>query len=153
MRVITANLNGIRSAAKKGFFEWVETQNADIICVQETKAQMKHLEGEIFRPEGYFCHFSDAEKKGYSGVGIYCKKEPDNLVECLGWECPDKEGRYIQADFGPLSIASLYMPSGTSGEERQTIKFAFLERYLEQLKKIRNESRHYIICGDWKLAI
>lgn len=152
MRIITANLNGIRSAARKGFFEWVVTQNADVICVQETKAQMEHLHEDLYRPIGYFCHFSDAVKKGYSGVGIYCKKEPDRLVRGLGWDCPDREGRYIQADFGDLSIASLYMPSGTSGDERQTIKFAFLERYLELLKKIRQESRHYIICGDWNIA-
>lgn len=152
MRVITANLNGIRSAARKGFFEWVETQNADVICVQETKAQMQHLEGEIFRPKGYFCHFCDAEKKGYSGVGIYCKKEPDQLLQGLGWHCADSEGRYIQADFGDLSIASLYLPSGTSGQERQSVKFDFLDRYIDVLKKIPHESRHYIICGDWNIA-
>lgn len=152
MRIISMNLNGIRSATRKGFFEWVVTQEADIICVQETKAQMEHLVDEIYRPEGYFCHFADAEKKGYSGVGIYCRKEPDLLTKGLGWECPDREGRYIQADFGELSIASLYMPSGTSGEDRQTVKFAFLDRFIDVLKRIRNESRHYIICGDWNIA-
>lgn len=152
MRIITANLNGIRSAAKKGFFDWLTTQNADVICVQETKAQMEHLEGDIFRPTGYFSHFSDAEKKGYSGVGIYTKKQPDNLINCLGWDCADKEGRFIQADFGDLSVVSLYLPSGTSGEERQAIKFAFMDKYLEVLKKIRDEARHYIICGDWNIA-
>lgn len=152
MRIITLNLNGIRSAAKKGFFEWVVLQNPDVICVQETKAQMEKLAGDIYRPIGFFSHFADAEKKGYSGVGIYCKKEPDNLVKGLGWDCPDREGRYIQADFGDLSIASLYMPSGTSGEERQAIKYAFLERYSHVLKKIREDSRHYIICGDWNIA-
>lgn len=152
MRIISSNLNGIRSATSKGFFEWVLTQQADIICVQETKAQMQHLQGAQYRPEGYFCHFSDAEKKGYSGVGIYCKKEPDQLTTGLGWECPDREGRYIQADFGDLSIASLYMPSGTSGEHRQSIKIAFLERYMPILKRICSESRYYIICGDWNIA-
>ncbi|MBA2654511.1 MAG: exodeoxyribonuclease III [Gammaproteobacteria bacterium] len=152
MRVITINFNGIRSAAKKGFFDWVVTQNADIICVQETKAQMEHLDHSLYCPLPYSCHFADAEKKGYSGVGIYCKKEPDNLIRGLGWDCPDREGRYIQADFGELSLASLYMPSGTSGEERQTVKYAFLDRYLEVLKRIRQESRHYIICGDWNIA-
>lgn len=151
MRIITANVNGIRSAAKKGFFEWLKTQNADIICLQETKAQMQHLH-ENFQMEGYFSHFSDAEKKGYSGVGIYCRKEPEKLINCLGWDCPDKEGRYLQADFGNLSVASFYMPSGTSGEERQSIKIAFLDRYMEILRRIRNEPRHYIICGDWNIA-
>jgi exodeoxyribonuclease-3 len=152
MRIITFNLNGIRSATQKGFFEWVTLQNADVICVQETKAQMQHLPDEIFRPEGYFSYFADAQKKGYSGVGIYCKKKPDNVTQCLGWHCPDQEGRYIQADFGTLSIASLYMPSGTSGEERQAIKFDFLDCYLDILKKMRQEPRHYIICGDWNIA-
>lgn len=152
MRIITMNLNGIRSATRKGFFDWVTTQGADIICVQETKAQMEHLVDEIYRPEGYFCHFADAEKKGYSGVGIYCRKEPNLLTKGLGWECPDREGRYIQADFGEVSIASLYMPSGTSGEDRQTVKFAFLDRFIDVLKQISDESRHYIICGDWNIA-
>lgn len=151
MRIITINVNGIRSAAKKGFFEWVATQNADIICLQETKAHMKHLHGS-FQIEGYHAYFCDAEKKGYSGVAIYTRKKPDKIVDVLGWDCPDKEGRYIQADFGDLSVASLYMPSGTSGEERQTIKFAFLDCYIEILKKIRHDSRHYIICGDWNIA-
>lgn len=152
MRIITINLNGIRSAAKKGFFEWVITQNADIICVQETKAQMEHLEGLQYRPEGYHCYFSDAHKKGYSGVGIYCRKKPDNIVSGLGLHTADTEGRYIQADFDNLSVASLYMPSGTSGEERQSIKFKFLDEYLEVLKRISQESRFYVICGDWNIA-
>lgn len=152
MRIITINLNGIRSAANKGFFDWVLTQNADVICVQETKAQMEHLESEICRPGLYKCHFSDAEKKGYSGVGIYSKTEPERIIKGLGWDCPDREGRYIQGDFGNLSIASLYMPSGTSGEDRQQIKFKFLDQFLEVLKNIRQQSRHYIICGDWNIA-
>jgi exodeoxyribonuclease-3 len=152
MRIITLNVNGIRSAANKGFFDWVITQNPDVICVQETKAQMEILASSIFCPPGYNCYFSDAEKKGYSGVGIYTKKEPNLLSKGLGWDCPDKEGRYIQADFGPLSIASLYMPSGTSGDDRQQIKFEFLDCYIEILKKIRQGARHYIICGDWNIA-
>ena len=113
---------------------------------------MEHLEGEVYYPRGYYSHFADAEKKGYSGVGLYCKREPDKLIKGLGWSCADCEGRYIQADFGDISIASLYMPSGTSGDERQLIKFDFLDRYLEILKKIRREARHYIICGDWNIA-
>src|SRR6516165_8635958 len=102
MRIITTNLNGIRSATQKGFFDWINTQEADVICVQETKAQMEHLEGEQYRPPGYFSYFSDAQKKGYSGVGIYCRKEPDQIIRDLGWDwnCPNEEGRYIQADFG-----------------------------------------------------
>jgi exodeoxyribonuclease III len=152
MRIITINLNGIRSAAQKGFFNWVVTQDADVICVQETKAHMEKCDNELFLLKEYFCHFADAEKKGYSGVGIYCKKEPEQITKQLGWDCPDREGRYIQADFGKLNIASLYMPSGTSGDDRQAIKFAFLDRYIEILKKIRRDSKPYIICGDWNIA-
>lgn len=154
MRIITINLNGIRSATQKGFFDWVIKQNADVICVQETKAQMEILEGEQYRPSGYYSYFSDAQKKGYSGVGIYCRKKPDQIITDLewGWDCPNEEGRYIQTDFGDLSVASLYLPSGTSGDERQAIKYKFLDCYLDILKKIRAQSRHYIICGDWNIA-
>lgn len=152
LRIITANLNGIRSAASKGFFAWLAQQNADVVCLQETKAQMEHLAGEQFRPAGYHCYFHDAEKKGYSGVGIFCKRKPDQIVTGLGWPIADQEGRYIQADFGDLSIASLYMPSGTSGEERQAHKFDFMAQYLKLLQNILHSKREFIICGDWNIA-
>jgi exodeoxyribonuclease-3 len=152
LRIITANLNGIRSAASKGFFAWLAQQNADVVCLQETKAQMEHLAGEQFRPAGYHCYFHDAEKKGYSGVGIFCKRQPDQIVTGLGWPIADQEGRYIQADFGDLSIASLYMPSGTSGEERQAHKFDFMAQYLKLLQQVRHSKREFIICGDWNIA-
>lgn len=152
LRIITINLNGIRSAASKGFFEWLPSQHADIICLQETRAQLEHLHDEIFRPKGYHCYFHDAEKKGYSGVGIYTKRVPDKIVIGLGWPIADQEGRYIQADFGNLSVASLYMPSGTSGEARQAHKFEFMSHYMLQLKKICKSTRDFIICGDWNIA-
>lgn len=152
MRIITVNLNGIRSAAQKGFFDWVITQNADVICVQETKAHMQILDGETYRPKGYYCYFSDAEKKGYSGVGIYCKKKPEKIETQLGCPIADNEGRYIQADYGNINIVSLYMPSGTSGEERQAVKFKFLDFYINVLEKIRASSKNFIICGDWNIA-
>src|SRR3990167_5110607 len=146
MRVITTNLNGIRSAAKKGFFDWLKTQKADVVCLQETKAHMNSLDGEEFRPKDYYCHYADAVKKGYSGVGIFCRQQPDKVITSLGWPHADEEGRYIQADFGKLSIASLYLPSGSSGLDRQKIKFDFLDRYLKVLKKIRQSTRSIIIC-------
>ena len=123
MRVITINVNGIRAAARKGLFEWLPKQRADVICIQETKAQITDLTDDVFCPKGYHCHYHDAEKKGYSGVAIYCRQKPDKIITGLGWPHADKEGRYIQADFGHLSIASLYLPSGSSGDERQKIKF------------------------------
>ncbi len=152
LRIITMNLNGIRSAATKGFFAWLEQQNAGVVCLQETKAQMEHLEGAHFRPQGYHCFFHDADKKGYSGVGIYTRKEPDKVETGLGWPIADQEGRYIQADFANLCIGSLYMPSGTSGEERQGHKFEFMSHYMLQLEKIRKQPREFIICGDWNIA-
>ncbi len=152
LRVITLNLNGIRSAAKKGFFAWLRLQNADVICVQEVKAQEADLMDSVFQPEGYHHFFHFAEKKGYSGVGIYCKQKPDQVITGLGWPDADQEGRYVEAKFGDLAIASLYMPSGTSGEHRQIIKFDFLKRYKEHLLKRREENAQMIICGDWNIA-
>ncbi|PHQ78212.1 MAG: exodeoxyribonuclease III [Coxiella sp. (in: Bacteria)] len=152
MRVISFNVNGIRAAARKGMFDWLQQQDADVVCLQETKAQMAHLEGEIFRPQGYHCHFVDAEKKGYSGVGIYSKQKPDKVITTLGWDEADNEGRYIQADFGDLSVISIYLPSGSSGEHRQTVKFDFMKRYEKKLKKQIKDGRSYIICGDWNIV-
>ncbi len=152
LRVITLNLNGIRSAIKKGFFAWLQTQNADVVCVQEIKAQHADLQGEHFQLPGYHSYFHCAEKKGYSGVGIFSKQKPQKIVTGLGWLEADQEGRYIEMDFGKLSVASLYMPSGTSGEHRQTIKFDFLKRYAQHLQAQRNSMREYIICGDWNIA-
>jgi exodeoxyribonuclease-3 len=152
IRVISANLNGIRSAARKGFFEWLKKQDADVICVQEIKAQEADLQADLFRPEGYHAHFHFAEKKGYSGVGIFSKQKPNHVLTGLGWHEADTEGRYIEADYGHFSVASLYLPSGTSGEDRQTIKFDFLDRYAKHLAELKKQSREYIICGDWNIA-
>lgn len=152
MRIITANLNGIRSAASKGFFEWLAMQNADIVCLQETRAQLEYLHDAIYRPQGYYCYFHDAEKKGYSGVGIYTRHIPDKISMGLGWDTADKEGRYIEAEFGNLAVASIYMPSGTSGEERQSLKFEFMGLYLKKLIELRNQNKNIIICGDWNIA-
>jgi len=151
-RVITANTNGIRSAAKKGFFDWLQTQNADVVCIQETKAQRDQLEDEIFCPQGYHCHYFDAEKKGYSGTALYSKQQPDRVITGLGWASADTEGRYLQADFGKLSVASLYLPSGSSSEQAQEKKFDFLDRYLPVLQQQATDGRDYILCGDWNIA-
>ncbi len=152
MKVITLNLNGIRSAHKTGFMQWLYRQQADVICLQETKAQTHQLDDELINPRGYHAYFNDAEKKGYSGVAIYTRKKPDRMHDRLGWETADAEGRYLQLDFGKLSVVSLYLPSGSSSEERQAIKFDFMDRYLPQLQKIRRQRRRYIICGDWNIA-
>lgn len=153
MRVITINLNGIRSAARKGFFSWLEQQQADVVCVQETKAHLDKLEDEIFRPKNFHCYFSNAEKLGYSGVGIYSHIKPNNVSVDFVWPLATQEGRYLRADFGnDLSVISVYLPSGSSGEQRQAIKFEFLEYFLPHLKQLQQEKRQFIICGDWNIA-
>ena len=149
MRVITANVNGIRSAEKKGFFQWLARQKADVVCIQETKAQEHQLPAEVFCPKNYHCYYFDAEKKGYSGVALYCKTKPDKVSTGLGWDHADTEGRYIQADFGKLSVASLYLPSGSSSDERHANKLDFMDRFMAVLKDMRNKKREYIITGDY----
>ena len=152
MRVISINVNGIRAAHRKNFFIWLQKQDADIVCVQETKAQVEQLTEEIIKPKGYYSYFNDALKKGYSGVAIYSRIEPDKIIDKIGWREADDEGRYLQANFGKLSIVSLYLPSGSSSEERQIIKFDFLDRFILVLKKMCRQKREYIICGDWNIA-
>jgi len=154
MKIITVNVNGIRSAEKKGFFNWLRREKADVVCLQETKAQEDQLHPEDFYPQGYHCFYFDALKKGYSGVAIYSKQEPDKVVRGLGegFEDMDAEGRFIQVDLGKLSVISLYLPSGTSGEERQQIKYSFMDRFSETLKNLRRKRREFVICGDWNIA-
>lgn len=152
MKVITANTNGIRAAAKKGFFTWLAKEQADVVCIQETKAQVDQLSDPIFHPEGYFCYYFDAEKKGYSGTALYCKKEPNQVTRGLGWDPADSEGRYIQADFDGVSVISIYLPSGSSGPEAQAKKDLFLDKMLSHFKNLRKESQEYIICADWNIC-
>ena len=152
MRVISINLNGIRSAISKGLIPWLGTQQADIICLQELKAQATDMTAEMTGPLGYHGHFHYAEKKGYSGVGIYCKNKPDAVIEGLGIPEFDSEGRYIEAQFGNLSVVSLYLPSGSSGEERQDVKFKFLAAFMPHLRQMCNSGREVLLCGDWNIA-
>jgi len=159
MKIITANVNGIRAAEKKGFFQWLDTQHADVVCIQETKAQEHQLDSAVFCPDGYYCYYVDAEKKGYSGVAIYSRHKPDRVINGLGegFEDMDAEGRFVQVDFdslpgGKLSVISLYLPSGSSKEERQQVKFSFMERFTDMLKAMRRKRREFVICGDWNIV-
>lgn len=153
MRIISFNANGIRSAATKGFFEWFLGQNADVLCVQETKAQEHQLADELFRPAGYHVCFRDASsKKGYSGVAIYSKQKPDSVITKLGWPAFDEEGRYIEARFGDLSVISLYLPSGSSKEERQLFKFEVMDWIRPKFAEMMASGRKLVICGDWNIA-
>lgn len=152
MRIITLNLNGIRSAARKGFFDWLSHQQADIVCLQETKSQEHQLDSHLHYPAGFHCYYHDAQKKGYSGVALYARRRPDEVIYGLGWPEIDAEGRYLEARFGNLSVISLYMQSGSSGEARQAVKFAFMDRFMPRLKAMYSEDGEYIICGDWNIA-
>ncbi|HEX6833057.1 MAG TPA: exodeoxyribonuclease III [Rudaea sp.] len=153
MRIITLNANGIRSAANKGFFDWLRTQKADVVCLQETKAQEDQLSDPMFRPDGHHCFYKDATtKKGYSGVAIYARREPDEVRTKLGWAPFDDEGRYIEARFGNLSVVSLYIPSGSSGEERQKVKFKVMEWIRPIFDQWLKSGRDYVLCGDWNIV-
>ncbi|MCW2039084.1 exodeoxyribonuclease III [Xanthomonas campestris] len=153
MRIISFNANGLRSAASKGFFEWFATQDADVLCIQETKAQEHQLAGPEFLPAGYKAWFRDAStKKGYSGVAIYAKREPDEVRTALGWPEFDEEGRYIEARFGNLSVVSFYIPSGSSGELRQGYKFQVMEWLRPILSEWLASGRQYVLCGDWNIV-
>ena len=153
MRILTFNANGIRSAANKGFLDWLKRQSADVVCLQETKAQEAQLEDPAFRPDGHHCFYRDAiTKKGYSGVAIYARREPDTIIDKLGWAPFDDEGRYIEARFGNLSVVSLYVPSGSSGEERQKFKFKVMDWLKPILDKWLNSGRDYVLCGDWNIV-
>lgn len=153
MRIISFNANGIRSAASKGFFDWLQAQKADVTCVQETKAQEEQLTDPKFKPDGHHCFYRDATtKKGYSGVAIYSKREPDEVRTSLGWAPFDEEGRYIEARYGNLSVVSLYVPSGSSGDERQGFKFEVLAWFKPFLDEWLASGRDYVLCGDWNIV-
>ncbi len=152
MRIMSFNANGIRSAGRKGFFEWLDTQAIDIVCVQETKAQVDQLSDELYHPKGYYCHYHDAEKKGYSGVAIYSKQEPLEIVEGCGVDWIDIEGRYLEFVYPNVSVISLYLPSGSSGDLRQQYKYRLLDWFSLHLNKLARKKREFILCGDWNIA-
>ena len=152
MRLVSANLNGIRSATSKGFFDWLATQDVDVVAVQELKAQEGDLTEAMRNPAGLKGYFHYAEKKGYSGVGLYCRREPDQIIEGLGIADIDAEGRYLEAQFGNLSVISLYLPSGSSSDERQQVKFSFLERFRPHLEALAASGRDVAVLGDWNIA-
>jgi exodeoxyribonuclease-3 len=147
------NANGVRSAASKGFFDWFAQQDTDVLCLQETKAQEHQLTEATFRPPGYRAWFKDAStKKGYSGVAVYSRREPDEVRTSLGWAPFDDEGRYIEARFGNLSVVSFYIPSGSSGELRQGFKFEVMDWLRPVLDGWLTSGRDYVLCGDWNIV-
>lgn len=151
-RVISLNVNGIRAAARKGFFEWMAGQSADVTCIQETKAQQHQLTDACFAPEGYRCYYADAQRKGYSGVAVYTRHEPDAVIRGFGVPEFDDEGRYLEIKLGRLRVVSLYLPSGSAGELRQASKYRFLEAFVPHLQRLQRRRCEYILCGDWNIA-
>ncbi len=151
LRVITANLNGIRSAAKKGFFDWFGAQQADIVCVQEIRAQQTDMTPEFLAPHGYTGYFHHAHKKGYSGAGLYTRHQPDEVILGFNNDEFDAEGRYVEVRYGKLSVISVYVPSGSSSDERQQAKYRFMAAFMPHLVQLQQE-REVILCGDINIA-
>ncbi len=152
MRVISLNANGIRAAVRRGFFDWLKTQSADVVCLQETRAQEHQLPSEATELPGFIRYYVDSHRRGYSGVALYCRREPREVRRTLGWDDMDAEGRFVQADFGAFTVASLYVPSGITGPPRQAFKMNFLERLLSVLAQLRHSGRRHIVCGDFNIA-
>jgi len=156
LRVTSLNLNGIRSAFKKGLPAWLPHHAADVLCLQEIKIAESDLSDALRHPCGYTGHFHHAQKKGYSGVGLYLRQPAQRVQVGMGCDEFDAEGRVIRADWPTLSIVSAYLPSGSSGDERQQAKYRFLERFglwLDALKVEHTQTgREFIVCGDWNIA-
>jgi exodeoxyribonuclease-3 len=152
MRVITLNVNGIRSAASKGLFPWLAQQDADVICLQEVRAREEQFAGHDISLPGYHAAYYPAERPGYAGVALYSRQEPRRLVRGFGVREFDQEGRYLEAQFPDVAVVSLYLPSGSSGPERQASKDRFLGKFMPHLRALRRRRRPYILCGDWNIA-
>jgi len=152
MRIATLNCNGIRSAARKGLYDWLPKQGIDVLCLQETRCADSDVAAPEFNPDGYTSAWVHAEKKGYSGVAIYSRRPPDEVIRGFGSKEFDAEGRYLEARFGKLSVVSLYLPSGSSGPERQEAKYRFLEAFKAHLGVLQSDGRQYLLCGDWNIA-
>ncbi len=152
MKIITINVNGIRAAYQKGLFDYIARQNADVVCLQEIRAQTHQL-SERFYPKNYHCYYHTALRKGYSGVAVFSKQKPHKIIKKTSWSWFDNEGRYLQIDLGNLSIISIYIPSGSSKQERQDLKMQFLiSDFAPFLKNINKDGRQYIICGDFNMV-
>ena len=154
MRVISLNVNGIRAAESKGLSRWLKRKAApwDVLCMQEVRATPDDVPNTMRAPDGAVAIFQPAEKKGYSGVAIYAKRKPDNVTIGYGSKEFDAEGRYLEAQFGKLSVVSVYLPSGSSGEDRQLAKFRFLGEFMPHLRALKRKRRDFILCGDWNIA-
>lgn len=152
LKVLSYNVNGVRAAIKKGLIDWLKGINADVICLQELKADDGVFDNAAFEALGYQCYTFPATKKGYSGVAILTKVKPDNVVRGCGVKEYDDEGRNIRADFGDLSIMSVYIPSGTTGDERQAVKMKYLDFFYNFIHNLETERPKLLVCGDYNIC-
>ena len=152
MKIVSYNLNGIRSAINKGLLDWLQTENPDVFCIQESKAQPEQIDTLAMQELGYHSYIHSAEKKGYSGVCIFSKQVPDRVVAGMGIPAYDSEGRVLRADFGDVTIVCVYIPSGTTGDARQAVKMQFLEDFLQWVTALRKERPNIVVCGDYNIC-
>lgn len=152
MKIVSYNLNGIRSAINKGLLDWLQTENPDVFCIQESKAQPEQIDTLAMQELGYHSYIHSAEKKGYSGVCIFSKQVPDRVEAGMGIPAYDSEGRVLRADFGDITIVCVYIPSGTTGDARQAVKMQFLEDFLQWVTALRKERPNIVVCGDYNIC-
>ncbi len=152
MKIISYNLNGIRAAVGKGLLDWLQTENPDVFCIQESKAQPDQIDTTAMQSLGYHSYIHSAEKKGYSGVCIFSKQVPDRVEAGMGIEKYDREGRVLRADFGDITVVCVYIPSGTTGDVRQDFKMEFLEDFMVWTLALRRERPNIIVCGDYNIC-
>lgn len=151
MKIVSYNVNGLRAAQKKGFIDWLKAAQPDVLCLQETKAQPEQIDAEPYRQMGYYLHWHSAQKKGYSGVALLCKRPPDHVEIGTGMEYMDREGRVIRGDWGNMSVMSVYVPSGTN-PERQDFKMQFLADFQKYIRELKKERPNLIIGGDYNIC-
>jgi exodeoxyribonuclease-3 len=152
LRIVSYNVNGIRAAMNKGLIEWLKTDPADIVCIQEIKAMKENVDHKAFTDLGFHDYWFSAQKKGYSGVAIFTKVKPDHVEYGTGHKVSDDEGRVIQMDFGDLRLINAYFPSGTSGDERQGFKYKWLDEFFNYLEQLKKKYPRLILCGDYNIA-
>jgi exodeoxyribonuclease-3 len=152
LRVVTLNVNGVRSAAGKGLFRWLAAQRPDVVCLQELKCHQADLDAKLHGLKAYSSCYAFADKKGYSGVALYSRSTPDEVRRGFASREFDAEGRYVEARFGKLWVISVYLPSGSAGPHRQASKFRFLKAFLPHLKRLQARGDEFILCGDWNIA-
>lgn len=151
-KIITYNVNGIRAALTKDWITWLKAESPDVLCIQETKAHPAQLDTKVFEDAGYHHYWYSAEKKGYSGVAVFSKEKPLKVTEGFGQEVYDREGRILRADFEEFSVASLYLPSGSSGDERQAFKMEMLEFFIDYANTLKREIPNLVISGDYNIC-